>query len=60
MSDKPPWDSLKTCPGLNSEKMVRQPLAQLPLLQPLSAEELQVARESPELHQGDLYSQFGS
>ena len=37
-----------------SEKVAKRQLAQLQVLHLLSAEELQVAREAPELHQGDL------
>ena len=37
-----------------SEKVTRKPLAQLPVLHLLSAEELQAARQAPELHRGDL------
>ena len=37
-----------------SENIAKRPLAQLPVLHLLTAEELQAAREAPELHQGDL------
>ena len=45
------WDWLDQS---KSEKVARLPLAQLLVLHLLSAEELQAAREVPELHQGDL------
>ena len=41
-----------------SEKIAKRPLAQLLVLHLLSTEELQAAREAPELHQGDLLARM--
>ena len=41
-----------------SEKVAKRLLAQLPVLHLLSAEELQAAREVPELHQGDMQARM--